>query len=84
MGQYNMSHEEFINELNALLRDQEGDVSAQVIAECYNALAEHYEWSDRLAFITEENKQWMMNFKHRHKDIEAIKEFIDEDYKRGD
>jgi len=48
MGIYKLSTDEIMKSFEAFLRDQEGDVSAEIIAKAWNKLADKYGWKDRL------------------------------------
>jgi len=51
MGIYNLGVEEVIEDFDVFLQRTSmgrGDISADVIANCWNKLAVKYEWSDRL------------------------------------
>jgi len=48
MGTYGVRIEEIIEPFEEFLRNQEGDVSAEVIANAWNKLAKKYKWEDKL------------------------------------
>lgn len=48
MGEYMIPADEFIDGFEDFLRNFEGNVSAECVAEAWNRLAEKYEWSDKL------------------------------------
>lgn len=48
MGTYNIAVDEIIDEFRDFLQEQEGDVSAKVIAGAWNEIAKEEKWDDRL------------------------------------
>ena len=48
MGTYVISKDEFIGDFEDFLRKQEGNVSAECIADSWNELAKEYGWRDKL------------------------------------
>ena len=71
MGTYVISKDEFIGDFEDFLRKQEGNVSAECIADSWNELAKEYGWGDKLKVIykrddeLEELKQEIKQLKMR-------------------
>lgn len=51
MGTYNIAVDEIVDEFRKFLKEQEGDVSAETIAEAWNQIALEEEWNDRLRSV---------------------------------
>lgn len=52
MGTYNIGADELIDDFEEFLQNQEGDVFAITIAECWNKLAKKHKWDDYLKAIS--------------------------------
>jgi uncharacterized protein with PIN domain len=48
MGTYGVTVDDLLDKFDEFLHDQEGDISAQTIAECWNILAARNDWPDKL------------------------------------
>jgi len=51
MGTYGVKAEELLDKFEDFLREQEGDISADTIAKCWNLLSKKYEWKNILDAI---------------------------------
>jgi len=57
MGTYGISSDELIDDFEEFLQNQEGDVHALTIAECWNRLAKKYKWDENLKAIDKFTKK---------------------------
>jgi len=59
MGTYNISAKELMDDFEDFLHEQEGDISALTISECWNKLAKKNKWEDNLIAINKFTKKPM-------------------------
>jgi len=57
MGTYGITKEDMLDDFEKFLRDQEGDVHAITVVECWNELAKKYDWQDNLKAINKFSKK---------------------------
>lgn len=57
MCTYGISADELIDDFEEFLQDQEGDIDAATIAECWNRLARKHKWDDNLQAINKFTKK---------------------------
>ena len=57
MGTYGITKDDLIDEFREFLQNQQGDVSAIVIAKCWNQLAKEEKWDDNLKVINKFTKK---------------------------
>ena len=57
MGIYVIGTDELLDDFEKFLREQEGDVYAITIAECWNRLAKKHKWNENLIVINKYTKK---------------------------
>ena len=57
MGTYSIGTEELVEKFEDFLKEQEGDICAEVIAECWNILARKFKWDENLIVINKFTKK---------------------------
>lgn len=57
MGTYGVMKSDMIDDFEEFLQNQEGDVSALTVAECWNELAKKHKWDENLIAINKFTKK---------------------------